>query len=69
MQANVGDRIVVYSETKGQTAREGDVLEVLPSAAGPRYRVRWSAGHESTFRPFPGSLEVRSREGQKTADG
>ena len=69
MEANVGDRIVVYSERKGQAPREGEVLEVLPSASGTRYRVRWSAGHESTFRPFPGSMEVRPREGQKTAGG
>ena len=69
MEAAVGDRILVYSETKSGTPREGDVLEVFPSAAGTSYRVRWSDGHETTIRPFPGSVEVRPRRDQPAAEG
>ena len=69
MEATVGDRIRVYSETKGGTPREGEVLAVLPSPAGTSYRVRWSDGHETTIRPFPGSVEVRARKDQPAIDG
>ncbi len=62
MEAIVGDRIVVDSEKAGKPAREGEVLEVIESKFGTRYRVRWHDGHETTFRPFAGSMEIRPRE-------
>jgi hypothetical protein len=58
MIARVGDRIIVESETVGQPTREGEVLEVLPGATGPRFRVRWQDGHESVFTPSGGSTRV-----------
>jgi hypothetical protein len=67
--AKVGDWIVVDSEKAGKPAREGEVLEVLESSFGTRYRVRWADGHESTFKPFPGCMEIRPRETTRSAAG
>jgi Domain of unknown function (DUF1918) len=53
-----GDRIVVESEKVGSPAREGTILEVIESKASTRYRVRWDAGHETTFLPYAGSARV-----------
>jgi hypothetical protein len=58
MEGKVGDRIVVESETVGTPPREGDILDVRTSEAGTSYRVRWSDGHESLFRPSVGSARV-----------
>lgn len=58
MTATVGDRIIVESEKVGRPAREGEILEVIPSTAHERYRVRWSDGHESTITPIAGSGRV-----------
>jgi hypothetical protein len=58
MTARVGDRIVVESEKVGQAAREGEILEVIETSYGSRYRVRWEDGHESTIRPSAGSARI-----------
>ena len=58
MQANVGDRILVESESVGTPNREGEVLEVMQGEVGVRYRVRWDDGHESVFTPSAGSVWV-----------
>lgn len=60
MIARVGDRIVVESERVGQASREGEILEVIDSSYGIRYRVRWEDGHESTIRPAAGSARIVS---------
>lgn len=57
--AKVGDRIIVESEKVGQAAREGQILEVIPSvSAGGHFLVRWDDGHESDFRPSAGSARI-----------
>ncbi len=58
MTAKVGDRIIIESEKVGKAPREGEILEVIESALGTRYRVRWIDGHESTFRPSAGSART-----------
>jgi len=58
MAAKSHDRIVVESEKVGKAAREGDIIEVIEGSVGPRYRVMWDDGHESTFRPAAGSARV-----------
>jgi len=60
MTAKAGDRIIVESEKVGKPAREGEILEVTESTSGIRYNVRWSDGHESTFRPAAGSSRIVS---------
>jgi hypothetical protein len=62
MQANVGDRILVESETVGTPTREGEVLEVMQGEVGVRYRVRWEDGHESVFTPSAGSVRFVPKE-------
>lgn len=58
MADNVGDRIIVESETVGTPSREGEILEVIQGQAGVRYRVRWSDGHESLFTPGGGAARI-----------
>lgn len=54
MCAQVGDRLTVRSRRVGQSAQEGEIVEVSSGGAGrERYRVRWSDGRESVV--FPGS--------------
>ncbi|NJD27439.1 MAG: DUF1918 domain-containing protein [Chloroflexi bacterium] len=56
--ARPGDRIVVESERVGQPPREGEILEVVESAVGPSYEIRWEDGHQSSFRPAAGSARI-----------
>ncbi len=58
---SAGDRVSVESERVGQSAREGEILEVLGSEAVLHYRVRWDNGHETTFFPSAGSLRIIRR--------
>jgi hypothetical protein len=54
--AKAGDRIRV--DGKKGAARTGEIMEVIPSALGEHYRVRWSDGHESDIRPAGGSARI-----------
>ena len=58
MVAKAGDRISVESQKVGTPARGGEILEVLASAGGPHYLVRWDDGHESDIRPAGGSAVI-----------
>ncbi|HXQ95348.1 MAG TPA: DUF1918 domain-containing protein [Candidatus Acidoferrales bacterium] len=58
MGAKAGDRIVVESERVGIPSREGAILEVVESATGHHYRVRWDDGHEGGFWPSAGSARI-----------
>jgi hypothetical protein len=60
-RARAGDRIVVDSHKAGEGPREGELLEVIQHDYGTSYRVRWSDGHESTFRPTAGTTRIISR--------
>jgi hypothetical protein len=54
MEPRVGDHVVLEGPKVGQARRRGEVLEVLPGATGPRYRVRWEHDeHETVFAPGP----------------
>jgi hypothetical protein len=65
MNAKVGDRIVVESETVGTPTREGEILEVMEGEVGVRYRVRWEDGHETVFTPSGGAARIVPSEGAK----
>jgi Domain of unknown function (DUF1918) len=58
MQGTKGDRIIVESESVGQPAREGEILEVIQGELAIRYRVRWNDGAETIFRPSAGSATI-----------
>jgi hypothetical protein len=58
MSTKAGDRIIIESEKVGKPPREGEILELIKSSFGLRYRVRWADGHESTFQPSAGSARI-----------
>ena len=54
MEAHEGDRIIIESAKVQQSARRGEIVEVISGATGQKhYRVRWEDGHETVF--FPSS--------------
>ena len=57
----VGDRIVVESEHVGESAREGEILEVLGHGDTVHYFVRWEDGRRTTFYPSAGSSQIIHR--------
>jgi hypothetical protein len=63
METEVGDRVVVESETVGTPPREGEIVEIVHGDIGVRYRVRWQDGRETLFTPSGGSARVIPREG------
>ncbi len=52
-RVRAGDAILVSGHAVGETARSGEILEVLGEAGHEHYRVRWEDGRESVF--FPSS--------------
>jgi hypothetical protein len=64
MDAEVGDRILVESETVGTPTREGEIVEVIHGDVGVRYRVKWQDGRETLFTPSGGAAQVISRSGR-----
>ena len=67
MEASVGDRIVVESEHVGTPNREGEILEVIETASGVSFRVQWSDGSQTVFRPSAGSARVVPKEERRSA--
>lgn len=61
MEARVGDRIVVESESTAQSPRTGQIEEVLEGES-PRYRVRWSDGRTTIYVPSAGSARIERGE-------
>jgi hypothetical protein len=61
MEARVGDRIVVESESTAQPARTGEIEEVLEGES-PRFRVRWSDGRTTIYVPSAGSARIERGE-------
>jgi hypothetical protein len=61
MKANVGDRLLVESNSAEQHRRDGEIIEVHGEDGAPPYVVRWSDGHEGLC--VPGSdAHVRPRD-------
>jgi len=61
-----GDVIEVTGRRVGDTARSGEILEVLGTVERPHYRVHWDDGHETVF--FPGSDTVVRHEQRPRPD-
>lgn len=67
MAFEVGDRVVVESESTERAARMGTVLEVLRGDPSPRYRIAWDDGHTSAYTPAAGALRAaRKHAGSAT---
>ncbi len=62
-EGKAGDRLLVESERVGRPSRGGEILEVLTTATGIHYRVRWDDGRRTTF--FPGGASVKIIEATK----
>ncbi|MEU5407239.1 DUF1918 domain-containing protein [Nocardia asteroides] len=58
MQAKVGDRILVHSQTVGRSDQSGEILEVRGSDGAPPYVVRFQDGHEGLMFPGPDCVVV-----------
>jgi len=50
-RTHAGDLIEIHGHRLGETARTGEILEVLGAGEHEHYRVRWEDGHESIFTP------------------
>jgi hypothetical protein len=61
MAFEVGDRVVVESESTDRRPRPGVVEEVLRGDPSPRYRIRWDDGHETIYMPASGALRAEQR--------
>jgi hypothetical protein len=57
MTFNVGDRVVVESESTERRPRAGTVREVVREQP-PRYRIEWDDGRESIYTPAAGALHA-----------
>ena len=62
MTFEVGDRVVVESESTDRAQRMGTVREVLREDPAPRYRIDWDDGHSTIFTPAAGSLHAAPAE-------
>jgi hypothetical protein len=58
----VGDRVVVESESTERPAHAGTVSEVVREQP-PRYRIAWDDGHESIYTPAAGALHAERTSG------
>jgi hypothetical protein len=53
MRANVGDLLLVESNSAEQHRREGEIIEVQGADGQPPFLVRWPDGHEALCIPGP----------------
>ncbi|MEU1985988.1 DUF1918 domain-containing protein [Nocardia sp. NPDC019395] len=56
MQANVGDQLVLRSDSVGKTDRTGEITEIRGPNGAPPYMVRFEDGHQSLIYPGPDCL-------------
>jgi hypothetical protein len=62
------ERILVDSAKAGDPPRSGTILETIEHEYGTSYRVAWDDGHETVFRPTPGTVHV-THEGRTRRSG
>jgi hypothetical protein len=58
MAFSPGDRVLTEAESTEQAPRRGVVEEIVRNDPHPRYRIRWSDGHESIYTPADGALRA-----------
>ncbi len=64
--AHVGDLIEVRG-IHGQSARRGEIIELLGHDRHARYRVRWDEQHESIVYPADGVIVIPRRRRARRA--
>jgi len=69
--AKPGDIVRVTRHRVGDTARTGEIVELIGDPGHERYRVRWDDGHESIFTPGSDAIveHVTRRVKSRAADG
>jgi hypothetical protein len=68
MKANVGDLLLVESNSAEQHRREGAIIEVHGADGAPPFVVRWSDGHEGLCVPGP-DARVLPRDPESESGG
>jgi hypothetical protein len=63
-RARVGDSVAIHGHRVGESARTGEILEVIGAPGHEHFRVRWQDGHESIFYPSSDAI-VRPRRARK----
>jgi uncharacterized protein DUF1918 len=53
MQATVGDRLHIHSNSVGTQDRVGEIIEVRGENGRPPYLIRYPDGHETLVYPGP----------------
>jgi hypothetical protein len=56
-----GDVVEIHGHRVGETARSGEILEVIGEAGHEHFRVRWEDGRESLFYPSSDAIVRPSR--------
>ncbi len=62
MHAQVGDVVVVDSQSVGRASRHGRIEEILGSEEGTHFLVRWSDGQQTLYYPGPDGHVVGASE-------
>ena len=60
MQASVGDRLHMYSNTAGDRDRVAEIIEVRGENGTPPYVVRYPDGRETLIFPGPDTVIERA---------
>ncbi|HEY6594241.1 MAG TPA: DUF1918 domain-containing protein [Asanoa sp.] len=68
MEAKIGDRLHVHSNTVGARDKIGQILEIRGSEGRPPYLVRFPDGHESLVFPGPDCV-VEPGAGEQSGGG
>jgi len=56
-----GDVVEIHGHRVGETARSGEILEVIGGPGHQHFRVRWDDGRESLFFPSNDAIVRPSR--------
>jgi Domain of unknown function (DUF1918) len=62
MQAQIGDRVHVHSQTIGVHDQVGEILEVRSTNGLPPYLVKFNDGHQGLIFPGPGAVIEHPRQ-------
>jgi len=65
MQATVGDRLHVHSNTVGDPERVAEIIEVRGENGAPPYVVRYPDGRQTLIFPGPDSVVEHPRSGSR----
>ena len=59
-----GDHVLAEAESTERAPRRGVVEEIVRDDLHPRYRIRWSDGHENIYTPADAALRLDEPAGR-----